>query len=67
MTFTGNPKWPELTRALGPGQDYTHRFDITDRIFLDKAKEFLKEVLERQVLGNVAGWCVSVEHQKRGF
>lgn len=34
---------------------------------MEKATEFVKDLVERHVLGRVAGWCYSVEHQKRGF
>ena len=66
MTFTGNPKWPEITGALQNGQQHTDRADIVCRIFMDKVREFLKDLTERCVLGNIAGWVYSVEHQKRG-
>ncbi|CAE1175575.1 unnamed protein product [Acanthosepion pharaonis] len=32
ITFTCNPKWVEITRELLPGQDYTHKHDITARV-----------------------------------
>ncbi|KAL3081942.1 hypothetical protein niasHS_011916 [Heterodera schachtii] len=67
VTFTGNPKWPEISEALRGRQNYVHRPDIVCRIFMDKATEFIKDVTERCVLGKVAGWCYSVEHQKRGM
>ena len=34
---------------------------------MDKAEEFVKDLCEKNVLGKVAGWCYSVEHQKRGL
>uniref|UniRef100_A0A914I102 ATP-dependent DNA helicase n=1 Tax=Globodera rostochiensis TaxID=31243 RepID=A0A914I102_GLORO len=49
------------------GNIYVHRADIVCRIFMDKATEFIKDLTERNVLGKVAGWCYSVEHQKRGM
>uniref|UniRef100_A0A183C066 ATP-dependent DNA helicase n=1 Tax=Globodera pallida TaxID=36090 RepID=A0A183C066_GLOPA len=67
VTFTGNPKWPEIVEALQGRQNYVHRADIVCRIFMDKATEFIKDLTERNVLGKVAGWCYSVEHQKRGM
>ena len=66
VTFTGNPHWPEIASALQPGQSYEHRADIVCRIFMDKATEFIKDITKRHVLGKVAAWCYSVEHQKRG-
>ncbi|KAL3071933.1 hypothetical protein niasHS_017226 [Heterodera schachtii] len=67
VTFTGNPKWPEITEALRGRQNFAHRPDVICRIFMDKATEFIRDVTERCVLGRVAGWCYSVEHQKRGM
>ncbi|KAL3122114.1 hypothetical protein niasHT_001654 [Heterodera trifolii] len=63
----GNPSWPELKEALQGRQQYTHRADIVCRIFMDKAAEFVRDLVEKNVLGKVAGWCYSVEHQKRGM
>jgi hypothetical protein len=67
VTFTGNPKWPEIVGALQKGQLYQHRPDIVCQIFMDKVDELMKDILSRHVLGKVASWCYSVEHQKRGF
>ena len=36
ITMTGNPNWPEITAALRPGEDWTHRPDIVNRVFKDK-------------------------------
>ena len=66
VTFTGNPRWPEVSEALSKKQSYTSRSDVVCRIFMDKAEEFIKDLCEKNVLGRVAGWCYSVEHQKRG-
>lgn len=66
VTFTGNPKWPEIVEALQEGQEYTHRPDIVCKIFMDKAEEFIKEITEKEILGKVGAWCYSIEHQKRG-
>jgi hypothetical protein len=67
VTFTGNPRWPEIQACLQKGQTYAQRADIVCEIFMDKASEFLLDVCKRNVLGDVAGWCYSVEHQKRGI
>lgn len=66
VTFTGNPKWPELVGALQDGQEYTNRADIVCKYFIDKIEEFTKDICYRHILGKVAAWCYSVEHQKRG-
>jgi hypothetical protein len=68
ITFTGNPRWAEITRNLLPdGQQAHHRADVVCRIFMAKANELIKDLTVRQVMGPVAGWCYSMEHQKRGI
>ena len=69
ITWTGNKNWPEIVEALDEFENKNpeHRADIICRIFMDKATEFIKDLTKRHVLGKVAGYCYSVEHQKRGF
>uniref|UniRef100_A0AC34RS69 ATP-dependent DNA helicase n=1 Tax=Panagrolaimus sp. JU765 TaxID=591449 RepID=A0AC34RS69_9BILA len=67
LTFTGNPKWKEISDSLMDGQCYTHRPDIVCRVFRQKLEELIKDITERQILGQVLGWFYSVEHQKRGM
>ena len=57
----------EIQEALRGHKSYKSRSDIVCEVFMEKATEFVKDLVESHVLGRVAGWCYSVEHQKRGL
>jgi hypothetical protein len=40
ITFTCNPKWPEIVQKLQPGQCATDRPDVVNRVFYLKLKQF---------------------------
>ena len=44
ITFTCNPKWPEITSLLLPGQTASDRPDLTGRVFELKLKALLKRL-----------------------
>jgi hypothetical protein len=67
VTFTCNPKWPEVTRELLLHQTATDRPDLTARIFHMKLQELLKDLCEKQCLGKVAAFVYVIEFQKRGL
>lgn len=64
ITFTMNRNAPEFKKMLWPGQKWFNRPDICDRLFIDKAEEFLKDIVQREVMGPVKAWFGSVEHQE---
>jgi hypothetical protein len=65
ITFTINRDCPEMHRMCLPDQDWFHRADNFNRLYIDKEKEFLKDVLKRQCFGPVKGAFYVVEHQDR--
>uniref|UniRef100_A0A183C0L0 ATP-dependent DNA helicase n=1 Tax=Globodera pallida TaxID=36090 RepID=A0A183C0L0_GLOPA len=67
ITFTMNSAAKEFDTMLWEGQHWYNRPDISDRLFIDKSKEFLKDIVQRQVMGPVKAWFYSVEHQERGL
>uniref|UniRef100_A0A914H8H6 ATP-dependent DNA helicase n=1 Tax=Globodera rostochiensis TaxID=31243 RepID=A0A914H8H6_GLORO len=67
ITFTMNSAAAEFDTMLWEGQHWYNRPDISDRLFIDKSKEFLKDIVQRQVMGPVKAWFYSVEHQERGL
>uniref|UniRef100_A0A183C0L1 ATP-dependent DNA helicase n=1 Tax=Globodera pallida TaxID=36090 RepID=A0A183C0L1_GLOPA len=67
ITFTMNSAAKEFDTMLWEGQHWYNRPDIADRLFIDKSKEFLKDIVQRQVMGPVKAWFYSVEHQERGL
>lgn len=64
ITITANPRWPEITRALLPGQQPTDRPDLIARVFYLKTKELLKDI-RAATLGPYAGHLYTIEYQKR--
>ena len=67
ITFTANPKWPEIQNALLPGQKPYDREDLVVRVFHMKMQELLQDLLKKHVLGVVQGHVWVVEYQKRGL
>jgi hypothetical protein len=80
ITFTANPQWPEVRKALEQcGQrDPSSRPDLVARIFLLRLKALLADLTDcksvasvgtssRNVLGKVLGFTWVVEFQKRGL
>lgn len=66
ITFTANPAWEEITSELN-GQPYTNRPDICVRVFHCKLKEFMHELIEEEVLGQVIARISVIEFQMRGL
>ena len=75
VTFTCNPKWPEITRALSiiPGQKPEDRPDIISRVFkikLDqnmKLDQMLATIKSGTIFGTIIADLYVVEFQKRGL
>lgn len=67
ITFTCNPKWPEIQRRLERGQTAEGRPDLTARVFYLKLEAMLEDIWKGQVFGKVLGGCHVVEFQKRGL
>jgi hypothetical protein len=67
ITFTCNPKWPEITRNMKRDEQPHNRPDITCRVFHMKLQALLEDLQYGHVMGtHVAHTCV-VEFQKRGL
>lgn len=67
VTFTCNPKWPEITQLLHPGQTQSDRHDVTARVFKQKLRCLMDFIIKKRVYGTVRCWMYSVEWQKRGL
>jgi hypothetical protein len=65
ITYTMDRNAPEFKTMFSPEQTCYNRCDIAARLFMDKKEEFLKDIVQRHVMGPVKGWFYSVEHQKR--
>ena len=69
ITFTCNPKWPEITRALSKilGQKPEDRPDIIARIFKMKLNEMLATIKSGTIFEKIIADLYVVEFQKRGL
>lgn len=67
LTFTCNPKWREITENLFEGQTSWDAAFIVPRVFREKAKAFLHDLMKGHVLGKVKALVYTVEFQKRGL
>jgi hypothetical protein len=65
ITFTCNPKWPEITAALNPGQSAADRPDLVTRVFKLKLKSLINDLVHEKVFGGVIGRIHVIEYQKR--
>ena len=67
ITFTTNPKWPEIKCELKEFQDANDRPDLISRVFNLKLKSLFVDTLEKHVLGKVVAHIYVIEWQKRGL
>lgn len=67
ITFTCNPRWPEILSALTPHQTPSDRPDIVCRIFHQKLNCLLDDLKKKKIFGTVVGGVYVVEFQKRGL
>lgn len=67
ITMTCNPKWPEITRELLPGQKATDRFDLCCRVFRLKLKAMMDLIEKKKIFGKVIARVHVIEFQKRGL
>lgn len=67
ITMTCNPNWEEIKEALHPGQTPNDRPDIIVRVFRQKLKALLADIVKHGVLGKVLAHVHTIEFQKRGL
>ena len=67
VTFTCNPKWPEIQQALHNGQKACERPDICARVFKLKLDQLTRDLYKEHVCGHVIGHIHVIEFQKRGL
>ena len=67
LTFTANPKWPEILENLLPHQSASDRPDLVSRVFHLKLNELLHDLSQEDVLGCGTAYVYTIEFQKRGL
>jgi hypothetical protein len=66
ITFTANPKWPEIEENLRPGEQTSDRPDLVARVFRIKLNSLMKDLTKNHALGHVEAFVYTIEFQKRG-
>uniref|UniRef100_A0A0A9E0R5 Helitron helicase-like domain-containing protein n=1 Tax=Arundo donax TaxID=35708 RepID=A0A0A9E0R5_ARUDO len=67
MTFTCNPKWPEIILMLTEDQQPNDRSDIIVRVFYLKLQELLNDIKGGTIFGPINAILHSIEFQKSGL
>uniref|UniRef100_A0A914DCA3 ATP-dependent DNA helicase n=1 Tax=Acrobeloides nanus TaxID=290746 RepID=A0A914DCA3_9BILA len=67
ITFTCNPKWPEIVRNLLPGNTVLDEPDLVCRVFNIKLRELMHDLTKKSIFGKVVAYTYVVEFQKRGL
>jgi hypothetical protein len=67
VTFTCNPQWLEIKRALLLGQQPRDRPDLVTRVFKIKLRELINDIHKKHILGRTILGIYVVEFQKRGL
>lgn len=67
ITFTCNPKWPEIANCLRPNEEAWMRPDIVTRVFKMKVDELLADLMHGNIFGKHVAHTAVIEFQKRGL
>ena len=67
ITFTCNPNWPEIKDALIGTQTPADRPDLAARVFHQKLKELMHDIVDKQIFGKTLAHVYVIEFQKRGL
>ena len=67
ITFTCNPKWPEILDSLLSNQTPVDRPDLTARVFHQKLQLLLHDITQKHVFGVPLAFIYVIEFQKRGL
>ncbi|GBM18996.1 hypothetical protein AVEN_1608-1 [Araneus ventricosus] len=66
ITFTANPKWPEITENLRQSEHTTDSPDLLARVFNLKLKSLMDDPTVHGALGKSIAQVFAIELQKRG-
>ncbi|XP_074298485.1 uncharacterized protein LOC141629368 [Silene latifolia] len=67
ITFTCNPKWPEITRFVQKRGLRRRETDIVTRVFKLKLYELMRNFKELHIFGRTRAVVYTIEFQKRGL
>lgn len=67
ITFTCNPRWPEITMTILENEQPNDRPDIIVRVFHIKLEQLIEDIQSGTIFGPTTAILYSVEFQKRGL
>ncbi|XP_022162339.1 uncharacterized protein LOC111028111 [Myzus persicae] len=67
ITFTCNPRWPEIRDNLGTHTSANDRPGMVALVFHAKLKDLMRDITVNRIYGNVNAYIYTVEFQKRGL
>ena len=67
LTYTCNPKSPEITNNLGPNEIAQNRPDLISRVYRAHLHELMIDIKDRHILGVPVAHVHVIEFQKRGL
>ena len=67
ITFTCNPRHPDIIENLLPGQQPQDRPDIVARVFKGQVEELLHDLKVKHVFGKPVALVYTIEFQQRGL
>ena len=67
ITFTCNPRHPDIIENLLPGQQPQDRPDIVARVFKGQVEELLDDLKVKHVFGRPVALVYTIEFQQRGL
>ncbi|KAF0688715.1 Uncharacterized protein FWK35_00039352, partial [Aphis craccivora] len=67
ITFTCNPKWPEIVENIPSWLKANDRPDLVARVFHAKLKELMRDITVNKIFGNIGAYVYTIEFQKRGL
>jgi len=67
ITFTCNPKWPEIAKHLRKNEEAWMRPDLVTRVFKMKVDELMADIMHGNIFGKHVAHTAVIEFQKRGL
>ncbi|KAF7685970.1 hypothetical protein CDIK_3281, partial [Cucumispora dikerogammari] len=67
ITYSCNPKAPEIVNALNNDQPYQGRPDLVVRSFQLRVRDLIDRIVKKSLLGKIMYYFFAVEFQKRGL
>ncbi|XP_055714384.1 uncharacterized protein LOC129808622 [Phlebotomus papatasi] len=67
ITMSCNPSWPEIVNNIQPHMNPEDQVVLACRVFHIKLKDFIDQIVDRKIFGEIRYYTYSIEFQKRGL